>query len=166
MKKVLVGGCFNLIHPGHLFFLQKAKEFGDCLIVVVANDNTVIRRKGYLLYPAEKRKKNLEKTGIPDKVVIGDKEDFFKVVKKEKPHIIVLGYDQILEPGLEEKIKKFGCKIIKLHSRLKGYKTRKIIKKKKNQNSSSSSVSSSSKPHSSSSSLSSSSSQSSSQSSS
>ncbi|RLF13769.1 MAG: DUF357 domain-containing protein, partial [Thermoprotei archaeon] len=44
-RKVLVAGVFDLIHPGHLFFLQCAKELGE-VYVVVARDSTVERIKG------------------------------------------------------------------------------------------------------------------------
>ena len=131
MKKVLAGGTFNLVHPGHVFFLKKAKEFGDYLIVVVAHDETVLKRKGYLLKTAEKRKKEIEKTGIPDKVVIGDSKDFLKVVEKEKPDIIVLGYDQMLDRKTKSRLQALGCKVIKIKSKLKGYKTSKMIKNKR-----------------------------------
>ncbi len=108
MKKVLAGGCFNKIHEGHIYFLKKAKELGY-LVVVLANDMN--NRKPYAV-PAKKRKKNLEKLGIADKIIVGDTEDFSKVVKKEKPDIIVLGYDQKLPVKkrniVVKRIRKFG----------------------------------------------------------
>jgi cytidyltransferase-like protein len=90
MKKVLTGGVFNTIHQGHIWFLKKAKELGDCLIVVVANDKTVLKKKP-LIKPQEERKEALERLGIADKVVIGDERDFLKVVKKERPKVVALG---------------------------------------------------------------------------
>ena len=57
MKKVLVGGVFNIIHPGHMHFLKKAKEFGDFLIVVIARDETVKDKKEILPLPLNERKK-------------------------------------------------------------------------------------------------------------
>ena len=127
MKKVLVGGTFNLLHPGHLFFLDKARKLGDCLVVVVANDKTVLKRKGFLLMKAEARKKMLESLRIVDKAVIGDERDFLKVVRKERPDIIALGYDQELG-GLEPQIEKLGIKTARIRSHLRGYKTEDILK--------------------------------------
>jgi FAD synthetase len=128
MKKVLAGGTFNLVHPGHILFLQKAKELGDYLVVVVANDKTVLKSKGFLLMPAGARKKILENLRMVDKVVIGDEKDFMKVVRKEKPDIIALGYDQELG-GLRKQIERSGikCKIVRIKSRLEGYKTEGIL---------------------------------------
>jgi len=45
-KIVLVGGCFDLVHLGHLIFLQKAKSAGDTLIVLLESDQTIQRLKG------------------------------------------------------------------------------------------------------------------------
>jgi len=45
-KIVLVGGCFDLVHLGHLIFLQKAKSIGDTLIVLLESDQTIRRLKG------------------------------------------------------------------------------------------------------------------------
>lgn len=127
MKKVLVGGSFNLLHPGHIFFLEKARKLGDCLVVVVASDRTVLRNKGLLIMKAEARKKVLESLSIADKVVIGDDRDFMKVVRKERPAIIALGFDQELDEKMSKQIEKTGIRIVRIKSKLKGYKTRDIL---------------------------------------
>ena len=44
--KVLVGGCFDVIHIGHIQFLKRAKSFGDCLIVLLESDENIKRLKG------------------------------------------------------------------------------------------------------------------------
>lgn len=124
MKKVLAGGTFNMLHPGHIWFLKKAKSLGDFLIVVVANDKTVLKKKT-LLRPQGKRKKALEKLGIADNVVIGDERDFLKVVREERPGIIALGYDQKFE---SEKLKPFGCRVVRI-PRFGSYSTKGMIKR-------------------------------------
>jgi FAD synthetase len=97
--KVLAGGCFNSIHPGHVQFLKKAKSLGDFLVVVIAHDEH--NKKPYAI-PANQRKAALEKLGIADKIVIGDADDFSRVILAEKPQIIALGYDQeLLEKTIE-----------------------------------------------------------------
>jgi len=135
MKKVLVGGVFNVIHPGHELFLKKAKEIGDYLIIVVANNRTARLTKRYPVLDQKIRKKNLEKLGIADKVVIGDETDFMTVVRKEKPNVIVIGYDQRMsENELKKMLAKEGidCEIIRIKDELKGHKTSKIMKIIKN----------------------------------
>ena len=46
MKKVLVGGCFDLIHYGHIVFLKEARKQGDYLIVALESDDNVKKYKG------------------------------------------------------------------------------------------------------------------------
>ena len=117
MKKVLVGGVFNVIHPGHIFFLKEAKKFGDYLIVVIASDRTAGKKA---IFPAVMRKKMVDSLDFVDKVVIGSDTDKTAVIRKEKPHVIALGYDQKMD------IKSFSVKRI---GRLKGFSTREIIRK-------------------------------------
>lgn len=45
-RTVLVGGCFDLLHPGHVYFLETAKKLGDVLIVLLESDQSVAKRKG------------------------------------------------------------------------------------------------------------------------
>ena len=120
MKKVMVGGVFSTLHPGHEFFLRKAKEFGDFLIVVIASDKTLIMKKGIADKTAEQRKKAIEDLGIADRVVIGDNEDWFRTVEKEKPDVIVLGYDQELNDSIIAGLKKINlnCRIEKIMDRI------------------------------------------------
>ena len=133
MKKVLVGGVFSVLHPGHYFFLKKAKSMGDFLIVVVASDRTVMRKKGFLIKTAEERKSEIEKMGIADRVVIGNSEDKFRVIEKEKPDMIVLGYDQKIDKDIEKRIRDSGMKseVVKIKEKFKGYSSS-IIHKIKN----------------------------------
>ncbi|MBI3343244.1 adenylyltransferase/cytidyltransferase family protein, partial [Candidatus Gottesmanbacteria bacterium] len=46
MKKILVGGCFDLLHYGHIRFLEEAKKLGDHLVVALESDENVRRMKG------------------------------------------------------------------------------------------------------------------------
>ena len=150
MKKVLAGGRFNIIHPGHIYFLEKAKELGDYLVVVIASDKTVKNRKVYILFPAKIRKKSVQSLRFVDKVVIGydisDQSGYVKILKDEKPDIIALGYDQKISVKELAKIAlKAGirCKIVRIGN-LKGFKSKEILKNKSGYSSSDQSSSSSS----------------------
>ena len=107
MTKVLCGGCFNKVHKGHKYFLKKCKSFGNKLVVVIANDTH--NKKPYAVNQ-NKRKKNIEKLKIADKVIIGHPKNMKKTVEKEKPDIICLGYDQNFSflDDLDVKVKRIG----------------------------------------------------------
>ena len=94
-QRVMAFGTFDHFHAGHEYYLTQAKKLGDELIVVIARDETVKAIKGHLPDHKEKiRKKNVEASGIANEVVLGDKTDKYKVVKKYNPAVIALGYDQ------------------------------------------------------------------------
>ncbi|MBI4896301.1 MAG: adenylyltransferase/cytidyltransferase family protein [Candidatus Aenigmarchaeota archaeon] len=107
--KVLVGGTFNAIHPGHVEFLNHAKTNGT-LVVVIAHD--AHNAKPYAK-PATERKKNVESLHIADHVFVGDATDYWKIVEQEKPNIILLGYDQQLPEHGESIIQKLHIRVLR-----------------------------------------------------
>lgn len=109
-KKVICGGAFNIIHDGHKFFLQEAKKLGDELIVMISHDRLNKKKIGKIAVLATERKKNVEALGIADRVIIGDSKDRMKIVRKEKPDIIAVGYDQAMPELLTIK----GIKIVRI----------------------------------------------------
>lgn len=131
MVRVMASGVFDIIHTGHLHYLEEAKSYGDELIVVVACDKTVRKKKHEPIMPAEERRKLVEALKPVDRAIVGYEDDFFRVVREINPDIIALGYDQHFE-GLEEKLRERGikAKIIRC-GRYDGdlNKTRKIIEK-------------------------------------
>ena len=95
MKKVIVFGTFDILHPGHKHVLKEAKEYGDYLVVVIARDKNVKKIKGKKpKYNEQERKKNLNKLKIANKICLGHLTDKYKVLRDEKPDIVALGYDQ------------------------------------------------------------------------
>ena len=131
MARVMASGVFDLLHIGHLHYLEEARKYGDELIVVVACDETVRRRKHEPIMPAEERRRLVEALKPVDKAVIGYEDDFLRIVEEIKPDVIALGYDQHFE-GLEEMLKERGieAKIVRC-GKYDGdlNKTRKIIEK-------------------------------------
>ena len=98
-KRVLAAGVFDLLHYGHLRYLEEAKNLGgeDAeLIVVVARDSTVLKRKGRLPVMNEVHRRALVEALKPvDKAILGGVDlNTTKVIQKVKPDIIALGYDQ------------------------------------------------------------------------
>lgn len=95
---VLATGVFDLLHPGHLYFLGKARKLGDRLVVVVANDETVRRQKREPIFSAEDRVTLIRALRMVDEAHIGDPIDHLKIVKAIRPAIIALGHDQTHDP--------------------------------------------------------------------
>lgn len=94
MKKVMVFGTFNIIHPGHLSLFRQAKMFGDKLYVVLARNSTVEELKNYSPVDEIDRRLKLLKIPMIDYVLLGHPENRMDVIKKVKPDVICLGYDQ------------------------------------------------------------------------
>jgi len=120
MRKVMVFGTFDGLHEGHRAMLKEAKQYGDYLIAVVAQDHMVMHLKGYL--PQRNfsdRFEHLEKADGVDKVVIGDAEiGTWNIVKRYKPDVIGIGHDQhMLHDDLKKSLKNLGYKpeIVMLH---------------------------------------------------
>ena len=111
-------GTFDRLHPGHEYFLRQSKKQGNCLIVVIARDSTVKRIKGNLPHNKEKQRQNAVRSlNLADKIVMGSMTDKFAAVKKYRPDIICLGYDQInFVDLLISAIKKYklNTKVIRL----------------------------------------------------
>lgn len=112
MKKVMCAGTFDVIHPGHLYYLSEAKKYGDKLIVVVARDQTSEAFKGRQPVHGEKaRLEAVRMLKIVDEAMLGNKGDIFNVIEDIKPDVICLGYDQkIQKEQLEEELKKRNIK--------------------------------------------------------
>ncbi|MDO8529101.1 MAG: adenylyltransferase/cytidyltransferase family protein [bacterium] len=126
MKKVMVFGTFDIFHKGHKSFLKQARKHGDYVIAVVARDKTVVLVKKQLTVNKEqKRARILRDSKLADEVILGSLKDKYSVIKKYKPDVICLGYDQKTFIGeLKGKLKKFGLLKTKV-TRLKSYYPRK-----------------------------------------
>jgi len=111
LRVVLAGGVFDIIHPGHIYTLNAAKELGDVLVVVVATDNTSEKmKKRRPLHSQEQRQELVNSLVMVDLCLVGQEDDIFKTVDRVRPQIIALGYDQVHQ----EKFITDGCKKINL----------------------------------------------------
>jgi FAD synthetase len=107
-KVVLASGVFDLLHLGHVRFLEEAKKAGGKnaeLIVIIARDSTVEKSKGRKPVMSENQRRALvESLKVVDEAVLGfEKFDLGDVVERVKPDVIALGYDQAeVEKATEE----------------------------------------------------------------
>jgi FAD synthetase len=107
-KVVVASGTFDLLHLGHVRFLEEAKKAGGKdaeLIVIVARDSTVKERKGKTpVMPEDQRRALVESLRVVDEAILGF-EDFSieEAIEKIKPDVIAVGYDQ---DGIEKEVLK------------------------------------------------------------
>lgn len=101
MTRVLATGTFDILHPGHLLYLEKSKELGDDLVVIVARDINV-KHKPKPIVPEDQRLKMVQALKVVNVAVLGDVNDIFKPIETFKPDIITLGFDQHFDPIMLE----------------------------------------------------------------
>ena len=105
-KIVFTNGCFDILHLGHIKYLEEAKKCGDILIVGINSDESVKKLKG-LDRPINSeydRSYLLASLEIVDYVVVFSEETPFNLIKKIKPNILVKGGDYEGLPVIGEHI--------------------------------------------------------------
>ena len=122
-KIVLASGTFDLLHLGHVKYLEEAKRAGGRgaeLIVIVARDGTVEKRRGTKPIVRENQRRALVGSlKVVDDAILGYEDfDIEKVIQKIKPDVVALGYDRsdieqvvrnyMKEKGLMIKVVKIG----------------------------------------------------------
>lgn len=133
MVRVMASGVFDILHLGHLHYLEESKKLGDELIVVIATDDRVRKLKHEPITNENTRLELIKSLKPVDDAVLGHEGDMYKIVEEIKPDIITLGYDQhhdeeminseLSKRGLDIKVKRLP----KFDTDLNG--TRKIIQK-------------------------------------
>ncbi|MFB6296820.1 MAG: adenylyltransferase/cytidyltransferase family protein [Halobacteriales archaeon] len=93
MKRVMAQGTFDILHPGHVHYLEESAALGDELAVVIARDSRVATRKDVFL-DEETRRRVVAALGAVDDAVLGSEEDLFASVAEIEPDVITLGHDQ------------------------------------------------------------------------
>lgn len=107
--RVMASGVFDIVHLGHLHYLQEARKLGDELVVVVATDSTVRKMKHEPITPGNMRVELVAALKPVDRAVLGHEDDIFKTVEELRPDIIALGYDQRFdEKELEAQLRGRG----------------------------------------------------------
>ena len=107
-KVVLASGTFDLLHFGHVRFLEEAKRVGGeeaKLVVIVARNSTVIDRKAERPVMSEDQRRALvEALEVVDEAILGfENFSIGKVIEKIRPDVIAVGHDQ---EGIEREVRK------------------------------------------------------------
>ncbi len=118
---MLTAGTFDIIHAGHVRLLIEAKKLAGPdgeLVVIIARDENVKRYKGHPpVFTESERLFMMQNLKPVDRAVLGDFKDPISTIEKEKPDIIVLGYDQwATEEWLSKELEKRGLntKIVRM----------------------------------------------------
>jgi FAD synthetase len=116
----LVAGVFDLIHPGHLAFLNWARGRVDALVVIVARDPNSQHRKGRKPIQGESDRLSLVSELKPvDIAVIGDQDDIYSPVLRIGPDLILLGKDQDIDGRrIKADLRKRGLDVKIIRSRV------------------------------------------------
>ena len=122
-KVVLAFGSFDMLHPGHIYYLKSASRYGN-LVVVVARNSSITRLKGRRpLFDEKSRLRMVSALGFVHKAVLGSRmkrwNDIYKILLRYRPGVIAIGYDQkvdmqylrsfIKENGLKSRIIRIGA---------------------------------------------------------
>lgn len=124
VKTILVFGTFDLLHAGHRSFLRQAKRLGHKLIVAVGRDRVVAKLKRRKPVQSERQRlRAVAALPIVHRAILASRNPWhrFAFIKKLKPDVIALGYDQRhFTTNLHRELKAHGldCRVI----RLKPYK--------------------------------------------
>ena len=134
-RRVMAAGVFDLLHLGHVHYLTEAKKMGDELVVVVATDVMVAKRKHQPIVPQEQRLALVAALKPVDHALLGSPIDQMATVQAVQPDVIALGYDdyhaaddlraELAKRGLS-RVEVARCPQFDVHD-LNG--TRKIVKR-------------------------------------
>jgi rfaE bifunctional protein nucleotidyltransferase chain/domain len=130
-KVVFTNGCFDILHLGHLDYLEKSRNFGDKLVIGLNTDRSVSQLKGSNrpVNNEYARARMLAAMSFVDLVIAFDEETPLELIQKVKPDILIKGKDYSIDNivGAEFVLENGGeVKTIEL---LEGYSTTEIIKK-------------------------------------
>jgi len=135
-RKVLVGGCFDILHYGHVRFLKEARGLGDYLIVALESDENTKRLKGTgrPIHNQKQRKEILESLNFVDEVISLPKMkrdvDYKNLVIKIKPNVIAITEGDRVKDKKENYAKVVGARLVEIKktSDLSSTKLAKLIR--------------------------------------
>lgn len=131
IKVVFTGGGYEIIHPGHLYTIEEAKKLGDVLVLVLARNTTIRKRKGREPVASETdRLALMSSLRQVDAAILGSEGSIYETLERVKPDVVALGYDQHhVEAEIVSEAKKRGMrvKVVRLSALDVDIKTSKIL---------------------------------------
>lgn len=130
---VLVGGCFDILHIGHITFLEKAKEQAEILMVLLESDETIKKTKGSSrpINTQQDRAKILASLAVVDYVIklpgITDNSLYDNLVMQIKPAIIATTAGDLNRGHKERQAEKIGAKVVDVTMSIQNKSTTKLI---------------------------------------
>ena len=130
MKTIFTNGCFDILHAGHVDYLQQSRALGDRLIVGLNSDKSLYNLKNRCYNIDIDRKQVLEALSCVDEVIIFDEETPWNLIKEIKPDIITKGGDYNLDQVVGKELAE-----VRIIPALFGRSTSALIKRIKDGNS-------------------------------
>lgn len=128
---VFTNGCFDILHPGHVEYLEQARAMGTCLVIGLNSDDSVRRLKGPLrpINDQEGRARVLAGLECVDAVVLFDEDTPLALIRKIRPQVLAKGGDWALEQIVgRDVVEADGGRVVSIPL-LSGYSTTGIIEK-------------------------------------
>ena len=134
-KIVFTNGCFDLLHLGHVKYLQEARSLGDLLVVGINTDTSVQKLKGLHrpIQPQQTRSEIIAALECVNFVILFDELTPLNLIKTLKPHLLVKGEDWSLKKIVGSKFVLSYQGEVKILKFIKGHSTTSLIEKIKNQ---------------------------------
>ncbi|RQG89984.1 FAD synthase [Natrarchaeobius halalkaliphilus] len=118
-RTVIAQGTFDILHPGHVHYLEEAAAMGDELYVIVARSTNVDHKKAPIC-PATQRRDVVAALESVDEAVLGHETDIFVPIEEIGPDVIALGHDQHHdESRIDTELERRGidCEIVRAGAR-------------------------------------------------
>ena len=133
-KIVFTNGCFDILHPGHIYILDQAKSYGDILIVGLNSDESIKSLKGPKRPKVSQkdRLRILSSIKFVDYAILFEEDTPLKLIKKIKPNILVKGGDYNSDDIVGSEFVKSNGGEIKIVQLLEGYSSSSLIDKFEN----------------------------------
>lgn len=128
---VFTNGCFDLLHPGHVDYLERAKALGDCLVVGLNSDASVRRLKGPARPVTDEQSRSRVLAGLAcvDYIILFTEDTPYELIRSIRPHILVKGGDWPVEQIVgRDVVEGDGGRVLSIPF-LPGYSTTSIIER-------------------------------------